>query len=116
MGLETIGIVIGIIALGLTFYFNKQQRISNDFTDADVQHLQDALLALQKEFTQYQVDQKRIDEKETAKKEIRFDNVSRSIKKNEDAIYNINKTLPNKIGQIVSQIEFAKPTNKNTNI
>ena len=38
------------------------------------------------------------------------------LKKNEDAIYNINKTLPNKIGQIVSQIEFAKPTNKNTNI
>ena len=108
MGLETIGIVIGIIALGLTFYFNKQQRISNDLTDGDVQHLQDALLALQKEFTQYQVDQKRIDEKETAKKEIRFDNVARSIKKNEDAIYGVNKRMPEEIKKCIKHIELSR--------
>ena len=112
MGLETIGIVMGIIALGLTFYFNKQQRISNDLTDGDVQHLQDALLALQKEFTQYQVDQKRIDEKETAKKEIRFDNIARSIKKNEGAIYSVNKRLPEEIRKTISHIEFARPLDK----
>ena len=35
-------------------------------------------------------------------------------KKNEDAIYNINKTLPSKIGKIVSQIEFAQNTIKRT--
>jgi hypothetical protein len=111
-----IGIVLGLIAISLSIYFYKQQQISNSLIDGDVQHLQDALLALQKEFTQYQVDQARQSEKETAKKEIRFDHVAKSIKKNEDAIYSINKTLPNKIGQIVSQIEFGKPINKKTNI
>ena len=111
-----IGIVLGLIAISLSIYFYKQQQISNSLIDGDVQHLQDALLALQKEFTQYQVDQARQSEKETAKKEIRFDHVAKSIKKNEDAIYSINKTLPNKIGQIVSQIEFGKPINKRTNI
>ena len=110
------GIVLGLIAISLSIYFYKQQQISNSLIDGDVQHLQDALLALQKEFTQYQIDQARQSEKEIAKKEIRFDHVAKLIKKNEDAIYSINKTLPNKIGQIVSQIEFGKPINKKTNI
>ena len=40
--------------------------------------------------------------------EIRHDNIAKSIQKNEDAIYSINKTLPSKIGKIVSQVEFAQ--------
>jgi hypothetical protein len=111
-----IGIVLGFIAIGLSIYFYKQQQTNCNLMEGDIQHLLDSLLALQEEFTQYQISQKRLEEKETAKKEIRFDHVAKSIKKNEDAIYSINKTLPNKIGQIVSQIEFAKPQNKKTNI
>ena len=48
--------------------------------------------------------------------EIRHDNIAKSIKKNEDFIYSVNKTLPEKIMKIVSQVEFAKPINKKTNI
>ena len=105
----TIGLSLSFIAIGVLYYLNNElkKRLENN---------NKALLALQKEFTQYQVSQKRLDEKETAKREIRFDNVAKSIKKNEDAIHNVNKTLPNKIGQIVSQIEFAKPIGKKTNI
>jgi len=114
--LGIIGIILGFVAIGLSIYFNKQQQISNNLVDVDVQSLKDALMMLQKEFTDYQVNQARSEEKETAKREIRFDHVAKSIKRNEEAIYSINKTLPNKIGQIVSQIEFAKPTNKKTNI
>ena len=75
-----------------------------------------ALLTLQKEFTQYQVDEKRVKEKDVARMEIRHDNIAKSIKKNEDFIYSVNKTLPEKIMKIVSQVEFAKPINKKTNI
>ena len=105
----TIGLVLSFIAIGVLYYLNnelKKRLKSNN----------KALLALQEEFTQYQISQKRLEEKETAKREIRFDNVSRAIKKNEDAIYGVNKKLPEKIMNIVSQIEFAKPINKRTNI
>ena len=104
-----IGLSLSFIAIGVLYYLNNQLK-------KRLERNNKALLALQQEFTQYQVSQKRLDEKETAKREIRFDNVAKSIKKNEDAIHNVNKTLPNKIGQIVSQIEFAKPIGKKTNI
>ena len=98
-----IGLSLSIIAIGVLYYLNNElkKRLENN---------NKALLALQKEFTQYQVSQKRIDEKETAKREIRFDNVARAIKKNEDAIYSINKTLPEKMGRFISQVEFAQNT------
>ena len=103
------GLSLSFIAIGVLYYLNNElkKKLKNNNR---------ALLALQKEFTQYQVDESRLREKNTARMEIRHDNIAKSIKKNEDSIYNINKTLPSKIGQIVSQIEFAKPINKNTNI
>ena len=105
----TIGLVLSFIAIGVLYYLNNElkKRLENN---------NKALLALQKEFTQYQVSQKRLDEKETAKREIRFDNVARAIKKNEDIIHGVNRSLPDNIMRIVSQIEFGKPINKRTNI
>ena len=96
-----IGLSLSFIAIGVLYYLNNElkKKLKNNNR---------ALLALQKEFTQYQVDEKRVKEKDVARMEIRHDNIAKSIKKNEDAIYNINKTLPNKIGEIVSQVEFAQ--------
>ena len=42
-------------------------------------------------------------------KEVRFDNVAKSIKKNEQRIYHVEKTLPEKIRKVVGHIEFARP-------
>ena len=114
--MEIVGIVLGIIAIGLTLYFRKDQKQTNNLTEGDIDQIRTAYQALMKDFTNNQLEQARLDREETAKREIRFDNVAKSIKKNEDAIHNVNKTLPNKIGQIVSQIEFAKPIGKKTNI
>ena len=104
-----IGLSLRFIAIGVLYYLNNQLK-------KRLERNNKALLALHKEFTQYQVNQKRFNEKETAKREIRFDSVARSIKKNEDAISNTNQTLPSRIGQVVSQIEFGAPINKKTNI
>ena len=103
MTILIIGLSLSFIAIGVLYYLNNElkKRLENN---------NKALLALQKEFTQYQVSQKRLDEKETAKREIRFDNIAKSIKKNEDAIYSINKTLPEKMGRFISQVEFAQNT------
>ena len=109
MTLLIIGLSLSFIAIGVLYYLNNELK-------KKLENNNRALLALQKEFTQYQVDEKRVKEKNTAKMEIRHDNIAKSIKKNEDAIYGVNKTLPEKIMKIVSRIEFAKPINKKTNI
>ena len=96
-----IGLSLSFIAIGVLYYLNNELK-------KKLENNNKALLALQKEFTQYQVDEKRFREKDVARMEIRHDNIAKSIKKNEDAIYTINKTLPNKIGKIVSQVEFAQ--------
>ena len=108
MTLLIIGLSLSFIAIGILYYLNNElkKRLENNNR---------ALLALQKEFTQYQVSEKRSHEKETAKREIRFDNVARAIKKNEDFISIVNqkhKDLPETIRKVVGHIEFARPLNK----
>jgi uncharacterized membrane protein YgaE (UPF0421/DUF939 family) len=108
MTLLIIGLSLSFIAIGILFYFNKQLKRKLELTNK-------ALLAFQKEFTQYQVSEKRSHEKETAKREIRFDNVARAIKKNEDFINVVNqkhKDLPETIRNVVGHIEFARPLDK----
>ena len=69
-----IGLSLSFIAIGVLYYLNDQLK-------KRLERNNKTLLALQQEFTQYQVTEKRHWEKETAKREIRFDNVARSIKK-----------------------------------
>ena len=104
-----IGLSLSFIAIGVLYYLNNELKKKLENTNK-------ALLAFQKEFTQYQVDESRLREKNTARMEIRHDNIARSIQKNEQLISSVKKTLPENIMRIVSQIEFAKPLNKNTNI
>jgi len=105
MILIIIGLSLSIIAIGVLYYLNNELKKRLESNNR-------ALLALHKEFTQYQVNEKRSNEKETAKREIRFDNVARSIKKNEQLINVINQTLPEKIRKIIGHIEFARPLDK----
>ena len=101
MTILIIGLSLSFIAIGVLYYLNNQLKKTLKLNNK-------ALLALQQEFTQYQINEKRSHEKETAKKEIRFDNVARSINKNEDKIYALRKELPSIIGKVVGQIEFAQ--------
>ena len=100
-----IGLSLSFIAIGVLYYLNNQLK-------KRLERNNKALLALQKEFTQYQVSEKRIKEKDTAKTEIRHDNIARSIKQNEDRIHLMNKTLPEKIRKTVGHIEFARPLDR----
>ena len=105
MTLLIIGLSLSFIAIGVLYYLNNQLKRKLEGTNK-------ALLAFQKEFTQYQVNQKRFNEKETAKREIRFDNVSKTISKNEQAIHAVNKKLPEEIRRVIGHIEFARPLDK----
>ena len=101
MILLVIGLSLSIVAIGFLFSFNKQLKKRLEGTNR-------ALLALHKEFTQYQVNEKRLAEKETAKREIRFDHVAKSIKKNEDAILNVKKTIPEEIKKCIKHVELSR--------
>jgi len=96
-----IGLSLSFIAIGVLYYLNNQLK-------KRLERNNKALLAFQQEFTQYQVKEKRFSEKETVKREIRFDNVARSIQKNEDAIHNVNKKLPDEIKKCIKHVELSR--------
>ena len=102
MILSIIGIVIGLVAIILVFHTKKDQEITNDLVDSDVSQNTHALLALQQEFTQYQVDtERKISELEKAV-EIKAKNTDRQLNR-------LTKNLPVVIRNVVGHIEFAKP-------
>ena len=101
MTLLIVGLSLSFIAIGVLYYLKKE-------LSKRLERNNKALLALQEEFTQYQVKEKRFHEKETAKKEIRFDNIARSIKKNEDAINSINKRIPDEVKKCIKHIELSR--------
>lgn len=101
MILLIIGLSLSICAIGVLYYLNDQlkKRLENN---------NKALLALQEEFTQYQVDNDKRTRDDITTREIRFDRIAKSININEDKIYSLRKELPSIIGTVVGQIEFAQ--------
>ena len=96
-----IGLSLSFIAIGVLYYLNHQLKKQHTRTNK-------ALLALQQEFTQYQVNEKRYWEKERAKEEIRHDNIAKCITKNEQLISAVNKRIPDEIKKCIKHIELAK--------
>ena len=96
-----IGLSLSFIAIGVLYYLNnelKKKLINNNR----------ALLALQKEFTQYQVTEKRAHEKDVAREEIRHDNIAKCITKNEQMIEAVNKRMPEEIKKCIKHIELSR--------
>ena len=101
MILLTIGLSLSICAIGVLYYLNNQlkKRLENN---------NKALLALQKEFTQYQVNEKRAQEKMIAREEIRHDNIAKTITKNEQLISAVKKRMPEEIKKCIKHIELSR--------
>ena len=101
MTILIIGISLSFIAIGVLYYLNNElkKKLKNNNR---------ALLALQKEFTQYQVDEKRVKEKDIARMEIRHDNIAKSIQKNENLIGAINKRIPDEIKKCIKHVELSR--------
>ena len=100
-----ISIALNILALGLIFWFRKDQRVSNDLHDGDIYTIRHAYEALMSDFNNYQVktDRKIVDLEKQLK--IKTGNTERQIDK-------INKSLPSVIRTVVGHIEFARPLDK----
>ena len=101
MTLLITGLSLSFIAIGVLFYFNRQLKRTLKLNNK-------ALLALQHEFTQYQISQDKMIRKDITTREIRFDRVAKCIKKNEDAILAVNKKMPNEIKKCIKHIELSR--------
>ena len=97
----TIGLSLSFITIGVLYYLNYQ--LKNKLKNTNK-----ALLAFQKEFTQYQVDNDKRTRNDITTREIRFDRIAKSIQKNEDAIYGVEKKMPNEIKKCIKHIELSR--------
>ena len=100
-----IGIVLGVIALGLIYWFRKDQQMDNGLHAAEVDHIHQGMNALMNDFNNYQVETDRKIAELEKQLEINNTSVNKSIKQ-------IHKGLPGKIRSVIGHIEFARPTNK----
>tara|TARA_Y100001963_G_scaffold43849_2_gene61531 strand:+ start:271 stop:573 length:303 start_codon:yes stop_codon:yes gene_type:complete len=97
----TIGLSLSFIAIGVLYYLNNELK-------RKLENNNRALLALQQEFTQYQVNEKRFQDKERAREEIRHDNIAKCITKNEQLISAVNKRMPDEIKKCIKHIELSQ--------
>ena len=98
--MSIIGIVIGLVAIGLIFWFRKEYKESIHFLEGEAEAAEHGYNALMKDFTNYQVgtDRKIAD----LEKQLEIKSKSQD-KKMEKHL----KELPFIIGKVVGQIEFA---------
>ena len=99
------GIILGVIAIGLFIWLRKDQNMSNDLHEAELNHTHQGMNALMNDFNNYQVEtDRKIAELE---KQIKINNTSTN-----KAIEQIHKGLPGKIRGVIGHIEFARPLDK----
>ena len=105
MILDIIGIVIGLIAMGLIFSFKKDQQLNNIKIKTSMAKTDKSLIALQEEFTQYQV-----------KTERKISDLEKSLivktKEHDRQIIKLTESLPGIIKKIIGHIEFGAPMNR----
>ena len=105
MILNIIGIALGIIAIGLVFHFRKDQQLNHKSTKICMAKTDKSLIALQEEFTNYQVS--------TGRKIAELENkLDIQTKKTNRQLVKLQKELPVMIRKVVGHIEFARPLDK----
>jgi len=99
-------IIADIIAVKWFFKIHNDQKSTNRMLEEEQKYHHSALLSLQKEFTEYQVNLQRDFDNLTKISTKEVNHLDRKINK-------LNSELPSKIRKVVGHIEFAKPLDKN---
>jgi len=99
------GIVIGLIAIGLFVWLKKDQNMSNDLHEAELNHTHQGMNALMNDFNNYQVETNRKIAELEKQLEIKERSTYREIDK-------MKSNLPSTIRDVIGHIEFAKPLDK----
>tara|TARA_R110002012_G_scaffold80753_1_gene204639 strand:+ start:170 stop:487 length:318 start_codon:yes stop_codon:yes gene_type:complete len=99
--MSIIGIVLGVVAIGLIFWFNKGQQHTNELVEFDIDQARIAYNALMNDFNNYQV--------KTDRKIAELEKQLEIKSKSQDKKMQKHLTeLPSIIGRVVGQIEFAQ--------
>ena len=101
MILNIIGIVLGVTAIGLIFWFRKEYKESIQFLEGEAEASEHGYRALMEDFTNYQVETNRKIAELEKQLEIKSKNQDKRMEKH-------LKELPYIIGKVVGQIEFAQ--------
>ena len=105
MILNIIGIILGVIAIGLIFWFKKEQQLNNKIIKTNMAKTDKSLIALQEEFTQYQV-----------KTERKILDLEKSLivktKEHDRQIIKLTESLPSIIKKIIGQHGLGAPMNR----
>ena len=101
MILSITGIVLGVIAIGLIFYFRKGYKMSIHFLEGETEAAEHGYTALMRDFTNYQVETDRKIAELEKQLEIQTKSQDKKMEKH-------LKELPFIIGKVVGQIEFAQ--------
>ena len=99
--MSIIGIILGVVAIGLIFWFRKKQKAFNEITDVYFDNCEIGMNAMMEDFTNFQVETDR----KIAELEKQLEIKSKSQDKRMDKM---QKELPSVIGRVVGQIEFAQ--------
>jgi len=101
--MSIIGIVIGLVAIGLIFWFRKEYKESIHFLEGEAEASEHGYTAFMQDFTNYQVETERKFTELEKQLEIQSKNQDKRMEKH-------LKELPYIIGKVVGQIEFAQDT------
>ena len=96
-----IGIVLGATAIGLFIWLKKQQQMSDDLHEAELNHTHQGMNALMDDFNNYQVKTDR----KIAELEKQLEIKTKQLERNQNKL---KKDLPKEIRGVIGYIEFAQ--------
>ena len=97
-----ISIALNLIAIGLFIWLRKDQQMSNDLHEAELNHTHQGMNALMNDINNYQVETDRKIAELEKQLEIKTKQLERSQTK-------LIKDLPKDIRKVIGHIEFARP-------
>ena len=96
-----IGIVLGLVAIGLIFWFRKEQQQHNEWFYGETEASEHGYRALMEDFTNYQVETNR----KIAELEKQLEIKTKQLERNQSKL---KKDLPKEIRGVIGHIEFAQ--------
>ena len=99
--MSIIGIVLGVIAIGLIFWFRKNQQKTNELVNTYFDNCETGMNAMMDNFNKYQIETDRKIAELEKQLEIKSKSQDKRMEKH-------LKELPFIIGKVVGQIEFSQ--------
>jgi len=99
--MEIVGIVLGVISIGLFFWLKREQQMSFDLHDGDIEAAKHAYNALMEDLNNYQIETDR----KIAELEKQLEIKTKQLERKQTKLI---KDLPKDIRNVIGHIEFSQ--------